>query len=120
MNIGNGIRSLRKKHNLTMEQLANNLNKTFPNSSKFTKSKLSKWENGKEEPRLSSAKLISDYFNVTIDELYNNTAHYHSLRNSSEERIYAHIKNDVTAEELEEIKNFIEYVKSKRENKSDK
>lgn len=46
--IGEGIRKMRKQHKLTMDQLANNLNTTFPKQSNFTKSKISKWENEKE------------------------------------------------------------------------
>lgn len=32
MGIGEGIRKMRKQHKLTMDQLANNLNTTFPNN----------------------------------------------------------------------------------------
>ena len=35
--IGEGIRKMRKQHKLTMDQLANNLNTTFPKQSNFTK-----------------------------------------------------------------------------------
>ncbi|MFQ3801732.1 XRE family transcriptional regulator [Staphylococcus xylosus] len=70
MGVGKGLKRLRKQNNLTMEELVNDLNNKYPDVVKLTKGKISKWENEKEEPRLSSAKVIADYFNVAINELY--------------------------------------------------
>ena len=70
MSIGENLKSLRKSRNLTLENLSNELNKAYPNTLNFNKGKISKWENNKEEPMLSSIKLIADYFNVTIDDIY--------------------------------------------------
>lgn len=70
MSIGENLKSLRKSRNLTLENLSNELNKTYPNTLNFNKGKISKWENNKEEPMLSSIKLLADYFNVTIDDIY--------------------------------------------------
>lgn len=67
--IGETIRTLRKNENLTLEELANKLNKMYPNTVNFNKGKLSKWENGKEEPKLSSLKILADYFDVSIDDI---------------------------------------------------
>lgn len=71
MSIGEGIKARRLQSNMTLEELADALNEKFPGVINFNKGKLSKWENGKEEPRLSSIKLIADFFNITIDDLYN-------------------------------------------------
>lgn len=73
MGIGKGLKNLRKNKNMTMEQLANDLNNKYPNLMKLTKGKISKWENEKEEPRLSTAKILAEYFNVKINDLYSNT-----------------------------------------------
>ncbi|MCG7342343.1 XRE family transcriptional regulator [Staphylococcus auricularis] len=70
MGIGKGLKFLRKDNNMTMEELANDLNNKYPNTMKLTKGKISKWENEKEEPRLSSAKILAEYFNVKINDLY--------------------------------------------------
>lgn len=67
--IGETIRTLRKNENLTLEELANKLNKIYPDTVNFNKGKLSKWENGKEEPKLSSLKILADYFDVSIDDI---------------------------------------------------
>ena len=55
---------------MTMEQLATDLNNKYPDLMKLTKGKISKWENEKEEPRLSTAKILAEYFNVKINDLY--------------------------------------------------
>ena len=65
--IGNKIKELRKSHNLTHEELADILNKEYPDTINFNKGKISKWENDREEPRLSSVKILADYFDVPLD-----------------------------------------------------
>ncbi|HHW5248646.1 TPA: XRE family transcriptional regulator [Staphylococcus aureus] len=70
MGIGKGLKMLRNSNNLTMEELANDLNEKYPESMKLTKGKISKWENEKEEPRLSTAKILAEYFDVMINDLY--------------------------------------------------
>lgn len=65
--IGNRIKELRKSHNLTLEELADTLNKRYPDTINFNKGKISKWENNREEPRLSSVKILADFFDVPLD-----------------------------------------------------
>lgn len=65
--IGNKIKELRKERKLTLQELADTLNEKYPNTINFNKGKISKWENNKEEPRLSSVKIIADFFNVPLD-----------------------------------------------------
>ena len=65
--IGNKIKELRKSHNLTLEELADILNKEYPDTINFNKGKISKWENDREEPRLSSVKILADFFDVPLD-----------------------------------------------------
>ena len=67
--LGNNIKKLRTEHKLTLEQLAETLNRSYPGTINFNKGKLSKWENNKEEPKLSSIRIIADFFNVTVDDL---------------------------------------------------
>ena len=42
--IGNKIKELRKSHNLTLEELADTLNKEYPDTINFNKGRISKWE----------------------------------------------------------------------------
>lgn len=62
MEIGNQIRSLRKKRGTTQEALAQHLG--------VTPQAVSKWERGVATPDISMLPDISAYFGVTIDELF--------------------------------------------------
>lgn len=72
MNLGYRLRHLRNQEKLTMEELADELNKMFPNeddSKSFGKGTISKWEAGKVDPAFSSIAKMSEFFNVSIDYL---------------------------------------------------
>lgn len=79
MSIGTRIRFLRKSKKMTLEELANQLN-SRNSSSGFTKGRLSKWENDREEPKLSSLNQVARFFNVDIDYFFNES---HPLSASS-------------------------------------
>lgn len=71
MSFGTRLRNLRKEQGLTLEQLADKLNSIDQENKKgFNKGRISKWENDKDEPRLSSVKLVADFFNVSVDYFY--------------------------------------------------
>ena len=59
--VGKFIKKLRKNNNLTQQELAEKLSVTYQ--------AVSKWENGKSIPDISTLKLISELFNVNIEEL---------------------------------------------------
>lgn len=65
--IGQKINYLRKQKNLTLDELATQLNEKYPNTFNFNKGRLSKWENNKDDPRLSSIIILADFFNVPVD-----------------------------------------------------
>lgn len=65
--IGQKIKHLRKQHHLTLDELAKKLNTNYPDTFNFNKGRLSKWENNKDEPRLSSIVILADFFGVTVD-----------------------------------------------------
>lgn len=73
MNIGPALKYLRNKKGLTLDEVANSLNKRVAKEDvediKFNKGKISKWENGKEEPKISALKYVADFYNITIDEM---------------------------------------------------
>lgn len=62
--IGNKILELRKKLNLSQEELAEKVG--------VTRQTISKWELGETSPDLKQAKELSKIFNVSLDELTNN------------------------------------------------
>lgn len=65
MNIANKIQSLRKEHNLTQENLADQLN--------VSRQALSKWELGISTPEADKIVQISEYFKVSTDYLLKDT-----------------------------------------------
>ncbi|RMC46585.1 helix-turn-helix domain-containing protein [Lactobacillus sp. ESL0230] len=67
-NLGSKLKAYRNSKKLTLEQLAQALNSKYSNA-KISKGRLSRWENDKEEPKLSSLKLLADYFDVSLDNL---------------------------------------------------
>lgn len=64
MEIGNKIMELRKKKNLSQEELAEKVG--------VARQTISKWELGKTSPDIRQAKQLSKIFNVSLDELVNN------------------------------------------------
>ena len=61
--VGNFIKEIRIKNNLTQAELADKLGVTYQ--------AVSKWENGKNVPDIATMKEISNLFNVDIDEIIN-------------------------------------------------
>lgn len=118
MTIGDKIYKFRNSLHLTQKQ--------FAEKSGFSQSAVNFWENGKRQPKIEQLQKISSAFNVPIGtfidsdllgltdsllELYGNEPP------KEVDTIAAHFDgDDFTDEELEEIKNFIEFVKSKRNN----
>jgi len=74
MEIGNKILELRKKSNLSQEELAGKLG--------VARQTISKWELGETSPDLKQAKELSKIFNVSLDELTNN-----NIKNIIEEKV---------------------------------
>lgn len=64
MKLGNRILELRKKNNLSQENLAEKLN--------ISRQTISKWELDETAPDLKQAKNLSKIFNVSLDELADN------------------------------------------------
>lgn len=68
------------------------------------------YKKGSENAKLSTLKKLCSYFNCSLDYLADDTVH-----SEQESAIAAHFDgSEYTEEELEEIRNFAEYVKSKR------
>lgn len=64
MNLGNKILELRKKSNLSQEQLAEKMN--------VTRQTISKWELNETTPDIKQAKELSKIFKISLDELTDN------------------------------------------------
>ncbi|WP_026889113.1 helix-turn-helix domain-containing protein [Clostridium beijerinckii] len=64
---GTILKNLRLKKNITLDQLASEINETFDIN--ITGSMLSKWETGKAAPIYDHLKRLASYYNVTTDFL---------------------------------------------------
>lgn len=64
MDLGNKIASLRKKNNLSQEELAEKVG--------VTRQTISKWELEETTPDIKQAKILSKVFKVSLDELTDN------------------------------------------------
>lgn len=72
MSFANKIKDIRLKYNLNQEEFANRINnysslKGSPTN--FNKTNVSKWENGKVEPRMDTVRLIASTFEVSPNYL---------------------------------------------------
>ena len=113
--IGNRIKELRKSHNLTLEELADTLNKEYPDTINFNKGRISKWENNKEEPRLSSVKILADFFDVPLDyfngidlEQAEILPVYSKLSRDRQERVLYYAKEQLDEQESATIPSIFE------------
>lgn len=64
MTLGENIYTLRKKNNLSQEQLGEQIN--------VTRQTISNWELNETTPNTEQLKLISKTFNISIDDLLDN------------------------------------------------
>lgn len=65
--IGNKLKQLRKERDMSMDNLVADLNHLY--GLNLTKSMISRWEGDKNDPSLTYAKAIVEYFNVSLDWL---------------------------------------------------
>lgn len=134
MNItGTILKELRMKKNITLEQLANEINEMF--NINLTKSMISKWETGKSAPVYDHLKRLAIYYDVTTDFLLGFDHHEESkitvdlnnhlsaektrIRNSKKFYIRESINkileyDQFTTKDLLFIQNFINFFKSEK------
>ena len=84
MSLGEKIKFLRTKNELTQENLAEKLN--------VSRSAIAKWETNSGVPEVNNLKRISEIFNVSLDELLNDEE-----------------KNDIVNSKSDNIKECLEY-----------
>lgn len=61
------LKSLREKKQVSMDKMCSDFKQIYGVT--LAKSTISKWENGKAEPSLAYARILTKYFNVTLDYL---------------------------------------------------
>lgn len=107
--IGNEIKKIRLDNKLSQEEFAESINKKLGLS--ITKGMVSKWESDSIEPKTRMIRAIAETFNISLDQLLGLNV---DEKPSEIETIAAHIDDDLTAEEIVEIKKYIKFIKSQR------
>ncbi len=115
MLLGKRIRELRKKNNLTQQQLGDLIN--------ITKVSICCYENGTRTPTLETLKVLAETFNVDINyllgndsyEVADNTVHYGIYMSVEEITFIKEIRKDENIYKLlvEDPKRFVELLKKK-------
>ena len=107
--IGDKIKELRKKNGLTLQGLADTLNNKYPDTINFNKGKISKWENNREEPRLSSVNILADFFSVPLDYFDDKDnsqleiiSIYNELKAPRQKKVLNYADNQLKEQKLEE------------------
>lgn len=96
------LRYLRNEKKLTEEDLGKVLGQT-----KFN---ISNYEVGRQQPDNETLKALANYFNVSVDYLLCET----NVRNHTETLAF-HTTGDLNEEEWDEVKKYIEFLKTKRD-----
>jgi transcriptional regulator with XRE-family HTH domain len=103
---GERLRKLRLQKNLTMKEFG----KIFS----LAESTISGYENGTRKPDMDLIAQFADFFEVTTDYLYGRTDNPNETVEKKENRnLFFFDMEDLTEEEIEDIKKHIEYVKWK-------
>lgn len=99
------LKLLRTEKEMSQQELADALG--------ISKSSINMYERGERQPNFEVLEAIADFFNVDIDYLLGRTTKTTKVINPT--TIAAHFDGDeYTEEELEEIRQFAAFVKSKR------
>ncbi|MGJ8729320.1 helix-turn-helix domain-containing protein [Listeria aquatica] len=98
----NTLKELRKKENLTQGQLSMKLG--------ISRDTLANYEIGRREPDFETLKKIAKYFGVSTDYLLGNDEMNES------DVVAAHMDDDLTDEQKEEIYRYIEAIKIRDKN----
>lgn len=131
------LKELRIKKNITLEQLALEINEQF--NVNLTRSMLSKWETGKSRPVYDHLKRLALYYGVTTDFLLGfdqkknvvitdfegAVTNKMSLPNPKKRSIIESINNlieddEYTNKDLLLIKDFIQLIKTRKHNNTTK
>ena len=104
------IMSLRKQNGWSQENLADQLD--------VSRQSVSKWESGTSIPDIEKIVKMSELFNVSTDYLLGRTdLKRYVIPDERFQTFAAHIDDDATEEEIEEILAFIEFKKNLKKNK---
>ncbi|MEY8559564.1 helix-turn-helix transcriptional regulator [Jeotgalicoccus halotolerans] len=100
--VANKIKKLRERNGLTQQDVAIALD--------TTKQTISRYETGERKANQDVLYELSKVFKCSIDDFFPEREGY-----IEEPTLAAHIDDDVTDEEMVEIRKYIDYIKSQRD-----
>lgn len=101
------LKKLRKKTpHLTQMDMAKELG--------IAKTTYASYEQGKRTPDIETQNKIADFFNVSLDYLHGRESKAFSTKQMT---VAAHIDDEVTDEQMEDILNYIDFIKQKQTKK---
>lgn len=98
---GQILTELRKQKRLTQEEMAKIIG--------VARTTYSSYEQGRRTPDVDVQNKIADYFGVTLDYLHGRT----DDKEKSPTLVAAHLDDDLTEEQLDEVKTFIDFIKQR-------
>ncbi len=102
---GQKLKELRSSKNRTQQQLADYLG--------ISRAAYSHFENSRNDPDRETIVKLADYFNVSTDYLLGRENREYQNPESKSQTVAAHIDEDVSEEEMEDILNYIEFIRQK-------
>lgn len=97
------IKRLAERRDISLQDLATELS--------FSKNLIYRWKTS--DPKAKDLEKVADYFNVSVDYLLGREDTT-EVNDDHLKVVAAHIDDDATEEEINEILNFIDFVQSKR------
>lgn len=83
----------------------------------YSKNAYSEWNSGVTKSYMNKIDVIADYFNVSVDYLLGRETEPRAMTDQDLEFALFGGESGITAEDLEEVKKFAEFVKNKRKEK---
>lgn len=81
--MANRIKEMRKKKGLSQKEFAKAFNEFAPNIKNVSYATISRWENGKNEPKLSTWSKLAEFFDVSVPYLQGIDFDFNSARMQS-------------------------------------
>jgi transcriptional regulator with XRE-family HTH domain len=109
-----GKRLIKLRGTKTQQEVSNKLN--------ISRARYSHYENERVEPDTEILKRMADYFNVSVDYLLGRSDSPSSGpdRQSDDENLFFFNEENITPEEMEELKKHLEFLRFKAKQENEK
>jgi transcriptional regulator with XRE-family HTH domain len=106
--LSNKLKELRESKGVSMDKMCEDLSKLY--NVNLAKSTISKWENGKSEPTLAYARILSKYFNVTLDYIIGTSTNKKEKEQSDKiDTIASHLEGkNITPQKMKLLEKYID------------